>query len=302
MKSLDPLGGISVFVKVAETLNFSSAARQLGLSKTTVSVQLRELEARLGVRLLHRSTKGVSLTEAGKVYRRALADVMPRIIDAEREAKSLQAAAVGELRISVSPDLGQLYMAAIIAEFTTRYPNISVHMDASAEAIDLITGGFDLAIRATLDVEDTLIVRKLAATQLVVCASPGYLKTSDPIAKPSDLQRHQCLHFGPIRWGREWRFGALENQEFVPINPRIETNDSICLRDCALGGAGVALLPMYVVAPQIESGSLVQVLSEWEVAEIPILAIYPANRHIAPKVKLFVDLLSKQFKSALAGV
>lgn len=298
MRSLDPLGGISVFIKVAETLNLSRAAEQMGLSKATISGQLKELEAKLGVRLFHRNNRTVVLTEAGEVYKNALAGVVTQIGDAEREAKVFQEEAVGHLRVSAPPDFGQIHLPGVIADFIGAFPEINVQLELSPDAVDLVARGFDLAVRLTIAVDDNLIVRRLASAELIACASPTYLSVNEAISKPADLSRHPSLHFAPIKWGRTWHFKKEGLAISVQLHPKMESNDSVCLRECAIRGAGVTLLPDFVAADALSAGTLVRVLADWHIADIPVHAIYPANRHIAPKVRLFVDFLAKSLKAS----
>lgn len=302
MRSRDPLAGLSVFIAVTETLNFSKAAELLGLSKATVSTQLTDLESRLGVRLLHRNNRSVVLTEAGAAYRDALTGLVPQAKMAESEAKSFQEGRVGTIRMSVSPDLGQQYLSAIVARFLTNNPEINVTMDFSLEPVDLVERGFDVAIRGEMKMSDTLIIRRLASCGLILCASPGYLMNAEAISRPEDLTKHSCLHFSPLWWGRSWHFSRNgESETFVPISPRLETNDSISLCAAAKADAGVALLPEYVVQDDIQQGLLVQPLPEWKSADVPIHAVYPANRHIAVKVRHFVSVLAKELAAAFGG-
>ncbi|TBF82658.1 LysR family transcriptional regulator [Rhizobium leguminosarum] len=298
MKSLDPLAGVSVFLKVAETLNFSRAAEQLGMSKATVSVQLQELEKRLGVRLVQRNTRSVALTEAGDTYRQSLGDLLGQVNEAQINAKALQDGTSGQIRLSVSPDLGQRYLSGAVADFSQLYPEIDIFMDFSLEPVDLVERGMDLAVRSTIANEQSLIVRRLATTSLVVCASPGYLRGRHDIVVPTDLLDHRLLHFSPLRWGREWHFQKSEQHEKVSIPPRIEANDSIGLKEAAIRGAGITLLPRYLVTDELRNGQLVEILEDWVTAKLEINAVFPANRHISAKVKALVAHLSKALRHA----
>jgi DNA-binding transcriptional LysR family regulator len=300
MKSRDPLAGLSIFITVAENLNFSRTASLLGLSRTTVTTQIQDLEDRLGVRLLQRNTRSVSLTEAGQAYKDALTGIISQAKEAEREAKSYQDERIGTIRISVSPDLGQQYLATIVATYIRDNPEINVVMDLSLEPVDLVEKGFDIAIRGTMSLPDSLVIRKLASCALVLCASPDYLNNAPDIFAPQDLNKHACLHFVPLSWGQTWRFTRSANGEELSIQlaPRLETNDSISLREAARAGAGVALLPEYVVRADIDRGYLVHLLPEWRSADLPIHAVYPANRHITTKVRHFVSILAKALSVA----
>ncbi|WP_368517296.1 LysR family transcriptional regulator [Rhizobium sp.] len=300
MKTLDPLAGIAVFLTIAEALSFSRAAEQLGMSRATVSVQLRQLEMRLGVRLLQRNTRSVNLTEAGQIYLRALEGVLPQVQAADQEIRAVNEEAIGHIRLSAPPDLGQLFVAPLLADFITKYPNINVEMELSLEAVDLVGRGFDLAIRGTIAVDENLIVRRLMSSRLVACASPAYLAAAEPVHVPADLQRQAILHFAPLRWGRSWHFEKGPIREQVNFTPRIETNDSVSLKAAVLRGAGIALLPSYVVWDALQNGSLVSLLPDWTAADLEIYAVYPAYRHIAAKVRTLVNYLARTLQMSLS--
>jgi len=296
MRTNDPLGGVAVFLAVAEHLSFSAAAEVLGISRATVSSQVQELEKRLGVRLLQRSTRSVTLTEAGSAYRDALTGVLVQIREAERAATFFQTEAVGRLRIAAPPDLGQRHLMPIVAEFIKRYPGVHVEVSYSHSTVNLIEEGFDLAIRGTLTLEPNLITRSLGHSPIVVCASPEYLNLHGAPLHPEDLSHHACLHFAPLRWGRVWVMRREGREVHAPITPRLEVNDGESLRRAALEGAGITLLPTFIVGDDLRAGGLVQVLRDWAVAEIPVHAVYPANRHIAAKVRAFVDFVAARFR------
>ncbi|SPL62416.1 LysR family transcriptional regulator [Ochrobactrum soli] len=300
MKIRDPLAGLWVFLPLAETLNFSRTATTLGVSRATVTAQIQELEQRLGVRLLQRTTRYVALTEAGFAYKNALAGILAQAKEAEHEAKFYQDERIGTIRLSVSPDLGQQYLATMIADYLVQNPGLNILMDLSLESVDLVEKGFDIAIRGTMELADSLVVRKLASCNLVLCASPDYLSNSREIANPGDLSGHACLHFLPLSWGQNWRFVRAADNEHCSVHftPRLETNDSISLREAARAGAGITLLPEYVVRNELRIGSLVHLLPEWKSAALPIHAIYPANRHITAKIRHFVSFLAKALSVA----
>jgi DNA-binding transcriptional LysR family regulator len=300
MKTLDPLAGIAVFLTIAETFSFSRAAEQLGMSRATVSVQLRQLEMRLGVRLLQRNTRSVTLTEAGQIYLRALEGVLSQVHAADQDIRAVNEGAIGHIRLSAPPDLGQLFVAPLLADFITKYPDINVEMELSLEAVDLVGKGFDLAIRGTIAVDQNLIVRRLMSSRLVVCASPSYLAGAEPVHTPADLKRQAILHFAPLRWGRSWHFEKGETREQVTFMPRIETNDSMSLKAAVLRGAGIALLPSYVVWDALQDGSLISLLPDWTATDLEIYAVYPAYRHIAAKVRTLVNYLARTLRTSLA--
>ncbi|MGE6743947.1 LysR substrate-binding domain-containing protein [Allorhizobium pseudoryzae] len=296
MKTSDPLNGLAVFLAVAEHLSFTKAAEILAMSRPTVSAQVDQLERRLGVRLLHRSTRHLSLTEAGAAFHDRLRNVTAMVQEAERAAMHHQAAPVGRLRISAPPDLGSSHLTPMIARFLADHPEIEIELELSNSAVNLIERKFDLAVRGTLRIDETLITRKLGESAVVICASPDYLSRHAGPEHPEDLADHRCLHFSGLRWGRNWEMRQGEDLRRVQITPSFEVNDGRNLCEAALCGLGITLLPTFVVGSHIRAGRLVRILADWHVAEVPLHAVYPDNRLIAAKVKSFVSYLADEFR------
>jgi DNA-binding transcriptional LysR family regulator len=295
MKTADPLAGIAAFMAVADRASFSAAADDMKLGRATVGAQVRALEQRLGVRLLQRSTRMVALTEAGAAYREALNGIPGQVLLAEHTAAAFQTEAVGRLRIAAPPDLGPRYLAPIIAEYLAANSAVTIDLVLSTDAVDLIGGGYDLAIRGALAVEETLVTRQIGSSPIIVCAAPAYLDRHGTPAKPQHITNHSCLHFSKLRWGGAWHFQKGEETFRVPIMPRLECNDGPTLLAAALAGGGIVLGPAFVVGPAVRAGTLVAVLTEWQASNIPLHVVYPANRHIAQKVRSFVDMLAQAF-------
>lgn len=296
MKTSDPLNGLAVFLAVAEHLSFTKAAEILGMSRPTVSAQLDQLERRLNVRLLHRSTRHLSLTEAGTAFHERLKDVTAIVHDAERAAIHHQEAPIGRLKIAAPPDLGTSHLTPMIAGFLKDHPEIEIELELSNTTVNLIERKFDLAVRGTIRIDDTLITRKLGQSPVVICASPEYLAPRAVPQRPEDLENHDCLHFSGLRWGRNWELRRGDDLRRVPIAPSFEVNDGANLCSAALCGLGITLLPTFVVGPHIRAGRLVRLLADWHIAEVPLHAVYPDNRLIAAKVKSFVNYLAAEFK------
>lgn len=295
MKTADPMAGIAAFMAVADRASFSAAAEDLKLGRATVGAQVRALEQRLGVRLLQRSTRMVVLTEAGAAYREALNGIPAQVLVAEHAATAFQTEAVGRLRIAAPPDLGARYLAPIIAEYLAANPAVTIDLVLSTDAVDLIAGGYDLAIRGALAVEETLVTRQIGSSPMIVCAAPAYLGRRGTPTTPHDLAAHDCLHFSELRWRRTWQFRQGDETIKIPIVPRLECNNGPTLMAAAIAGAGITLEPAFVVGPAVRAGHLVPILTEWRMSDVPLHAIYPANRHIAQKVRSFVDMLAHAF-------
>lgn len=297
MRSLDPLEGLAAFITVAKHLSFTRAAEELRMSRATVSAQVQALEAKLGVRLMQRSTRAVVLTEAGSAYFQSLVGIIPQVREAERAALSYQEEVVGRLKMTVPPEFAQIHMAPIIAEFLKRNPSVSIDITFSHRAVNLIDEGYDLAIRGTIAIEPNLITRHIGDSPLIICAAPEYLEKHGAPTEPIDLANHACLHFSGLRWGNVWILKRDGQTLRIPIVPRYLANDGITLRDVAVAGAGLTLLPMFEIGPEIREGRLVRVLDTWEVGSVPIHAVYPANKNIASKVRRFTDFLVKRLPS-----
>ena len=295
MKTTDPLAGIMAFLAVADRASFTAAAEDLEMGRSAVGAQIRALEARLGVQLLQRSTRAVRLTEAGAAYRAALADIQDRVRHAGQAATAFQTEAVGRLRIAAPPDLGPDHVAPVVARFLAENSAVSIDLQLSTDAVDLIGDSFDLAIRGALAVEPRLVTRQIGASPLIACASPSYLARRGAPATPQDLATHACLHFSELRWGRRWRFERDREVADVPILPRLECNNGPTLLAAAVAGAGIALEPAFAVGPAIRAGTVVQILADWHLPVIPLHAVYPANRNIASKVRSFVTMLATAF-------
>lgn len=294
MRSVDPLEGLAAFITVAKHLSFTKAAEELGMSRATVGAQVQALEAKLGVRLLQRSTRAVVLTEAGAAYFQSLIGIIPQVREAERAAQSYQEEVVGRLKMTVPPEFAQMHMAPIIAEFLKRNPSVSIDVTFSHRAINLIDEGYDLAIRGTIVLEPNLITRHIGDSPLIICAAPEYLEKHGAPTEPIELADHACLHFSGLRWGNVWVLKRDGLTLRIPIVPRYLANDGITLRDVAVAGAGLTLLPMFEIGPEIRDGRLVRVLDSWEIGSVPIHAVYPANKNIASKVRRFTDFLVKR--------
>ncbi len=297
MRTVDPLHGVAAFLAVAEHESFTAAADAVGLTRSTISAQVGELEARLGLRLFHRTTRLVRLTAAGQAYRDTLGDLARTVDRAERAARAEHNAPEGRLRISAPPDFAQRFLVRWAAEFLQQHPGIRIELDLSNKAENLIERRFDLAIRGTLELDPGLVTRKLGTSALRTCAAPGYLARRGTPLVPGDLAGHDILHFSALRRGRLWTFARGAERVEVPLAPRYELNEGWALRIAALEGAGICQLPDFVVSDAIAEGRLQKVLSDWSAGEVPLHAVYPDNRLIAERVRAFVTFLVRKWKS-----
>jgi DNA-binding transcriptional LysR family regulator len=295
---MDPLDGIAAFARVVDSGSFSAAARRLGISKSAASAHVQRLEERLGVRLLNRTTRRLSLTEAGAAYYRHCARILAEAESAEQSASALQREPRGTLRISAPDSFGWMHVAPAVPAFLKRYPELSVDINLSAAHVDLLDEGLDLAIRIGVLEDSRLVVRKLALSRLILCAAPAYLEARGMPGEPRELAGHNCLCTGLLPWGDEWRLAGKRGEVRVAVGGSFRSNNAETLRAAALDGLGVAVLPTWAVAGPLRSGALRRVLDGWEPPASTIYAVYPGNRLMSMKVRAFVDHLVRHFGRA----
>jgi DNA-binding transcriptional LysR family regulator len=291
---MDRMTSMATFVKVVESGGFSAAARTLSMSPSMVTAHVQSLEERLGVRLLNRSTRRVSLTEVGHAYYERCLQILADADDADQIAQALQSTPRGTLRLNTSIAIPPL-LAPVIAEFVALYPEISINLTMTDRMIDLVEEGFDLAVRNMSVPDSSLVVRRVATYRFVVCGAPGYLATRGIPRQPADLVHHNCLVYSHSAWGNEWRFVGPDGEQSVAVAGNLQANSDNALRLAAVHGQGLALAPSFLLIDEIKSGRLVPVLSEFLQIEHAINAIYPHRHHLSAKVRSFIDLLVKHF-------
>ena len=292
---MDPLDGIAAFVRVVDSGSFSAAARRLNVSKSAVSAHVQRLEDRLGVRLLNRTTRRLSLTEAGAAYYRHCARILAEAEAAEQAASALQREPRGTLRISAPDSFGWMHVAPAVPAFLKRYPELGIDINLSLAFVNLVDEGLDLAIRIGTLEDSALVVRTLASSRQVLCAAPAYLAEHGTPREPNDLVDHNCLCADLPTWGNVWRLAGKDGETRVTVDGSFRSNNAEMLRAAALDGIGIAALPTWVVSEQLRSGALQRVLTAWEAPVNTIYAVYPGNRLMSMKVRAFVDHLARHF-------
>jgi DNA-binding transcriptional LysR family regulator len=290
---MDRLDGIAAFALVVETGSFTAAAQRLKLSKSAVSAHVQRLEERLGIQLLHRTTRRVATTEAGRAYHQYCVRILADAEAAEQAASALHREPRGTLRISAPDTFGWMHVAPAIAPFRQRFPEIAIDLRLEERHVNLVDEGRDLAIRIGTLPDSPLIVRKLAPSRIVLCAAPHYLRRHGEPASPLDLRTHAGLCFPPLWRDGHWHLAAKQREERVPVAAAIVTNSAEVLRASALGGAGIAMLPTWVVADDLRGGTLERVLPGWAPPASFVHAVYPGNRRMSAKVRSFVDHLAR---------
>jgi len=293
------LNGLEVFAAVIDAGGFTAASRRMGISKSAVSKQVGALEDRLGTRLLNRTTRKLSPTEAGlAVYERAV-----RIIAAAEEAEAavgdLAASPRGRLRLNAAHSFGIRHLGAVMAAFHERYPELEVELVLSDRIIDLVEEGYDVAIRIARLKDSSLIARRIVPVARYLAAAPAYLDRRGRPEVPADLAGHACLAYSLQERPHEWRFQSSAGaSETVRFNPQITASDGDVLLSMVERGAGIAMLPDFMIGPSVAAGRIEIVLSGFTPDPIAVHAVYPAVRHLATKVRVFVDFLVDWFAEA----
>lgn len=293
--SMDLLAGMAVFARVVDAGGISAAARDLRLSKSAVSKQLAALEDRLGARLLHRTTRRMSLTEAGAGFLEHCRRVVAEAEAAESAVGALQAEPRGTLRVNAPMTFGTMHLAAVIPDFLARYPQVNVDLVLNDRLVDLLDEGFDVAVRIGRLADSSLVARKLAPARRVLVASPGYLDRRGRPEALADLVHHDVLSYSYVAAADEWRFQGPQGDETVRLEPRLKANNGEILLAACLGGAGIAAVPTFISGPSLRAGTLVRLLPQYESGGLGIHAVWPTARHLSAKVRAFVDFLAERF-------
>jgi DNA-binding transcriptional LysR family regulator len=292
---MDRLTSLTVFGQVVERGGFSAAGRHLNMSVTMVSNHIQALEDRLGVRLLNRTTRKVSLTDIGKEYYERSKRVLMDLEEADQIANAQHATPQGQLRIYTRAVMAR-FLNPVIADYLTLYPKVSVELTAGEAMVDLIEQGYDLVVRPTPIQDSSLIVRRLASWRHVLCCAPSYLEKNPAPLKPSDLADHNCVQYAFYPYGADWRFeGPDGGIVSAPIKGNLITNNAETLRAFALEGRGIFLAPSFMIAAEIARGQVVRLLPDYRPVEFTISAIYANRAHLPAKIRLFLDMMAEHF-------
>lgn len=292
---MDRFASVIAFVRVAESGNFTAAARRLKLSTPAVSGQIHALEDSLGVRLLNRTTRRVSLTDIGREYYERCLQILHELDEADEMATALQLTPRGQLRVHCHPTLPR-FIAPLVAAYLRNNSEVSVDLRTGDQMIDLLEEGFDLAIRTYMPPDSSLMVRRLVGWRHVLCCASSYLKNHPAPRSPTDLASHNCIRYAFYPFGDEWHFNDSAGKRAVArVNGNLVTTSVDVLRQTALSGLGLVLLPPYVIREELKAGSLVPLLLDYPTIEFSIVALYPHRRHLTAKVRVFIDALVRWF-------
>ena len=292
---MEDLERMAIFARVVEMKSFSQAARRLGLSKSVISKQMTQLEKSVGARLLNRTTRAMSLTEAGAVFYEHCVRIVEELEAAKAAVGHLHTEPRGLLRLSASVAFGTMHIAPALADFLALHPQVRIDMEIKDRFVDLADEGFDLAIRITQEPAPNLVARRLATVRRRICATPAYFKRHGIPRTPADLERHNCLTYTHFNPQDPWRLRGPKGDVSVAASGNLRLNDDEALSEAVLRGLGIALLPTFIVGKDLQAGRLRAVLSDYVPLERHIYAVYLPTRHVSPKVRAFIDFLVERF-------
>ncbi|MGB0900346.1 LysR family transcriptional regulator [Halocynthiibacter sp.] len=293
---MDRLTEMEAFAMVVDQGGFTDAARKMGISKSAVSKHVSSLEARLGARLLNRTTRRVSPTEIGLIYYDRARRVLNDASEADSIVTSMQSAPAGQLQISVATDFGVNHLSPIIGKFLRQYPDINVNMELNNRYVELISEGFDLAVRIGEQDDSSLRVRKLAETNLCMVGAPDYFKQYGQPARIDDLNDHKLLHYAGDSSAAVWQLTAPTGEKRqVRTSGWLSVNDGQSLLNAAISGLGIAWLPSFLYADAMEKGLVVKAIPAVPCETQGIYVVYPPGRFTQPKVRAFIDFLAEAF-------
>jgi DNA-binding transcriptional LysR family regulator len=297
---MDKLGAMNAFAKVVALGSYAEAARALGLTRSAVSKAVQELETALGARLLDRTTRRVSPTEAGRAYHERCVDILAAVEETELQVSRLHEEPRGVLKVNGPMSFGTAYLGAAIADFMARYDDLRVELTLNDRFIDPLEEGVDVTIRIGALADSSLIARKLAPARRVLAASPDYLAKHGTPATPAELAHHRALQYGHIAAAQRWQLTHGGEVRTVAVTPYLCSNNGDVLRAAALAGNGITLLPTFLIGPDIKAGRLALVLPDYPPTELGIYALYAPNRYLAAKTRLLIDFLAQRFGHAPA--
>lgn len=284
---------LKLFVRIATTHNISMAGQELNLSAAVASSYINKLEDKLGIRLLHRTTRKVSLTEEGKAFLPHAEDVLSSVEAARVSVGVGNTSPSGTLRITAPASFGRMHIVPGLKGFLASYPDLTVDLRLTDTIVDMVEGGFDIAIRNSELKDSTLIARKLATDRRIVCASPDYIEKYGEPASPRELSSHSCLHLAGLD---NWIFDTADGQISIKASGRFRTDHGEALRDACIDGMGITVNSIWSIHKHLQRGELVQVLKYYPlVSDTAIWAVYPSSRLLAPKVRAFIDYFGEHY-------
>lgn len=293
---MDQFQEMRAFVTVVDKGSFVRAADALRLSKTAVSRLVSDLESRLGTRLLHRTTRRLSLTPEGEIFHERCRQLLDGVAEAEAEVTSHSGEAIGQLRINVPVTFGLLHLAPLWPAFMALHPKVVLDVTLADRLVDLVEEGYDLAVRIARLQASSLVSRQLTSTRMILCASPQYLRRHGVPQQPSDIAQHAVISYTLLAMGELWEFEGPEGPVSVKVAPRMRTNSGDTCCAAAVQHQGIVLQPSFLVGAHLASGALVEVLPQYRSIELGVYAVYPSRKHLTPKVRALIDFLVDAFR------
>lgn len=293
---MDKFVEMRAFVAVVEAGSFVKAANALSISNAGISRLVSELEARLGLRLLQRTTRKLSLTAEGEVFYHRCTEVLQAIEDAEGEVTARGGEAVGLVRVNVPVSFGMTYLAPLWPLFMELHPQVVLEVTLSDRVVDLVDEACDLAVRIARLPNSTLVSRKLASTRLTLCASPEYLRRHGTPEHPLELSQHAVIAYTLLSMGDQWQFEGADGPVTVKVKPRMRSNsgDTCCV--AAVSGQGLVLEPTFLVGPYLRTGELVEVMPQYRSIDLGVYAVYPTRKYLPPKVRALIEFLAQSLQ------
>jgi DNA-binding transcriptional LysR family regulator len=292
---MDRLTSLAVLGRIVETGGFSAAARKMNMSVTMVSNHIQSLEDRLGVRLLNRTTRKVSLTEIGRMYYERSRQILLDLEEVDRMAGAERTTPQGTLRLFTSTSITR-FLSPVVEDYLKANPAVSIDLIAGDRMVDMVEEGIDLAIRPFQPPDSSLIVRRLAGWRHVLCCAPDYLKTHAAPQTPADLAGHNCLRYAFYPFGDEWRFEGPDGEIVsAKVSGNVVTNSAEILRRLLLGKQGLILVPTFILVDDLAGRDFVTLMPHYRPVEFSISAIYPNRHHLSSKVRVFIDMLVERF-------
>jgi LysR family transcriptional regulator for bpeEF and oprC len=292
---MDTFRAMHAFVGVVDTGGFTSAAELLKMPKATLSACVAELESHLKVRLLHRTTRKVTVTPDGAAYYERCVRILEDLRDAEESLSSRHASASGKLRVDVSTAVASRLLIPLLHTFLERYPDIELELGCSDRPLNLLSEGIDCALRVGEVQDPSVVMRRVGTMNVVTCATPSYLTKYGRPLHPMDLKKHTCLNYFSMRTGQvfDWEFTRNGERILLPVDSPLTLNDSNAYVDACVAGLGIGRLPTYMFRQYPSCGMLELVLCDWLSDDIPFHVVYPSNRHLSSKVRVFVDWVAE---------
>jgi DNA-binding transcriptional LysR family regulator len=294
---MDRFDSVQAFVRVVEAGSFAAAARQLGLTTSAVSKRVTQLEAFLGVRLLQRTTRYVHVTDLGSLFYERAVEIVTLLDDAIGTLQHGQATPAGLLRLSSPTSFGMLHVAPALCDFHARYPALKVEIILNDRVVNPVEEGFDVCLQDAGPRPNSMVERRLFPLRRVVCAAPQYLATHGTPRQPHEVSQHACIQYSYLESGGVWRFDSPSGPIAVPIDPILRTNNGRIMLDAAVQGKGIAVLPTFLAAPDLQRGALVVLLPDFPFPALTLSAVYPRRQHVPARVKLLLDFFIARFGS-----